>query len=117
MMHALLLVSVLAGPDRTAPEPDYEAHGSEPFWDLEVSGKRITFRNEGEQVFERAQWRTAGAARVWEARRGNRTIRVEARAEPCTDEADKTYADTVRVIFGEFEFSGCGGVPLTREED
>ena len=43
-MTAWLLALGAAAMQPAAPLPDYSASGSEPFWSLEIRGRRIIFR-------------------------------------------------------------------------
>lgn len=107
----LALAAVAQAP---AQAPDYSAHGSEPFWGLEIRGRRIVFMpNDGS---ESDSGISATLPRRQPTRTGYRlvtprfTVFVSNRA--CEDEGERRYRDTVRVQIRGRSYLGCGGTLL-----
>lgn len=108
-MSALLLALAAAA----APAPaaiTYSAYGSEHFWGLEITGRRMVFTdgNEGRfpAVTPRRQPQRNGYRYV------TRRFTVLVRHEICEDEGERRHSDTVRVTLGSRTFEGCGGTLL-----
>jgi heat shock protein HslJ len=111
-----LIAAALALALQTSPAaPPYRASGSEPFWSLEISGRRMVFSpNDGERELR------APRPRMQPTRAGYRLVTprftVDVRHVPCEDDAERRYRDTVRVTAYGRHFDGCGGTllpPLT----
>ena len=116
-MSAWLLALGAAAMQPAAPLPDYSASGSEPFWSLEIRGRRIIFRsNDGSGPDEGI---SAALPRRQVLRRGYRlvtprfTVLVGHRV--CADEGERSYADTVTVTLRGHQYRGCGGRLLPPE--
>lgn len=102
-MAAILLISVTA----LAQSGAYRANGGEPFWSLEIAGGRMTYSRDGEEISVPApRLRTGADGRI---RYVTRRLVVEIRPEPCEDEAERVYDDTVRVTANGVTVEGCGG--------
>lgn len=102
------LAAAAQAPERPA---DYRASGSEPFWGLEIRGRRIVFTpNDGSEADE-----GIGAAlpRRRPVRNGYRLVTprftVLVRHEVCGDEAERRHSDMVWVRKGGQTYAGCGG--------
>jgi heat shock protein HslJ len=112
MIAWMLVVAAAAqAPERPA---DYFASGSEPFWGLEIRGRRIVFTpNDGSES-------DAGIAaplpRRQPVRGGYRLVTprftVLVRHAACEDEGERRYSDTVDVRKGGRTYAGCGGTLL-----
>jgi heat shock protein HslJ len=99
MLHLLAAVA--------AQTPNYEASGFEPGWRLVIGGGRMTLEwTEGPPVSVRTPRRRAEANGY---RYVTRRFIVRVVHEPCEDEAERIYADTVTVFAGDLRFEGCGG--------
>lgn len=85
----------------------YGAGGSEPFWSLEIIGGRMIYRLDEEEISVQTPRRRP--IRGGGYRYVTRRLVVEVRPEMCEDEAERAYADTVRVTANGYTASGCGG--------
>jgi len=111
---SLMLLAVAAAvqvPERPA---DYAAYGSEPFWGLEIRGRRIVFTPHDGSESDR------GISAILPRRRPTRNgyrlatprFNVLVRHEICESEAERRYADTVYVRANGRNYAGCGGTLL-----
>ena len=102
MIGAFTLLAALA-----AQTPDYEATGFEPGWRLVIGNGRMTLEwMEGPPRSVRLPRRRAQPnGYVYASRRF--TVRVV--HEPCEDEAERVYADTVTISVDDGVVQGCGG--------
>ena len=101
----MMLLHLLAA--IAAQAPDYEASGFEPGWRLVIGGGRMTLEwTEGPPLSVRTPRRRAEANGY---RYATRRFTVRVVHEPCEDEAERVYADTVTVFAGDLRFEGCGG--------
>ena len=110
-MSAWLLALAAAQTPATAPPPDYFASGSEPFWGLEIRGRRITFSPSDGNPDIRATLPRRQATRNG-YRLVTRGFTVIVRRERCEDEALRSHSDTVTVRTRERDYPGCGGTLL-----
>jgi len=104
---APILIALMAA---LAQPGSYGAGGSEPFWSLEIVGGRMTYRVNEEVISVRTPRRQL--LRGGGYRYVTRRLIVEVRPERCEDEAERHYADTVRVTANGYTASGCGGTEL-----
>jgi heat shock protein HslJ len=100
---------VAAAPSRSAAR--YGAGGSEPFWSLAIERGRITYNpGTGEPAF------SMRAPPRQNVRNGYRYVTprlvIDIRHVRCEDEAERYFADTVRVTTNGNTYSGCGGAVL-----
>ncbi len=100
-----------------APPPDYSASGSEPFWGLEIRGRRIVFRPNDGSVGDAGL--SAALPRRQLLRGGYRLVTprftVLVRHRACRDDGELSYADTVTVTVRGHHYQGCGGRVLPPE--
>jgi heat shock protein HslJ len=109
---ALALAAAMAAPSR-APA-SYGAGGSEPFWSLEIARGRIIYDpGDGNPTVR------APAPRARAVRNGYRYVTpgliIDIRHDRCEDEAERSFADTVRVTANGGAVEGCGGAILPPE--
>jgi len=99
LLHLLATVAAQA--------PDYEASGFEPGWRLFIGQGRMTLDyTEAPPLSVRLPRRRALANGY---RYATRRLTVRVVHEPCEDEAERIYPDTVTVFAGDLRFEGCGG--------
>jgi len=90
-----------------AQAPGYKASGFEPGWRLTIGGGRMELDwQEGPPLSVRTPRRRALPNGY---RYATRRLTVRIVHEPCEDEAERIYADTVTVFAGDLRFEGCGG--------
>jgi heat shock protein HslJ len=107
-MMLLHLLAAVAG-----QASDYRASGFEPGWLLTIEGRWMVFEGgEGPPISVRIPRRRAAANGY---RYVTRRMTVEVLHEPCGDEAERVYADTVTVVARNYRFMGCGGEELPPE--
>jgi heat shock protein HslJ len=120
-MKRLLVAAPIVALFAAAPAPavaqgPYRALGTEPFWDLTIDGRSLTFNTPepGTRVRVAApRPRLSRGGRSYWTRRMQVTI---TRAEPCSDGmSDFMYPDTVRVVVDGTRYEGCGGAVLPPE--
>ncbi|MFD1788682.1 META domain-containing protein [Sphingomonas floccifaciens] len=107
LLHAPILLLTLPAAAQSDRAP-YRALGTEPFWSLTIDGRSIRY--------EPASGRPIGVTKPrpivsinGELYRTSR-MTVDITHTRCSDGmSDRTYADTVRVLIGRQELSGCGG--------
>jgi heat shock protein HslJ len=110
------MVPALAGllltgtaPAAAQPAGTYRAHGTEPFWSLTITPRRIHYEAPGERSF------SIPTPRLSHPRSTGRTyialgMVVAIRTTPCNDGmSDRVYADEVTVRIGRRILHGCGG--------
>jgi uncharacterized membrane protein len=110
----LLLLSVAVGLSNCAPlppppPPPYHAVGTEPFWDLLIDERNLTFTLSGsEPVLQRTPQVIHGfAGEIYQTPRINVNIVHGA----CSDGmSDRSYLDKVQVTVDGHRFNGCGGL-------
>ena len=110
-LTALLLTTPLAAclPIPAAPPPPYHAVGTEPFWNLLIDERDITFTQpEAQPIHQpRPQVIVGIAGEIYQTPRINVNI-VHGR---CSDGmSDRIYPDKVQLIVDGKRFNGCGGL-------
>lgn len=107
----LLALAAAAQAPAAAPAPDYFASGSEPFWGLEIRGRRINFSpSDGNPDVAATLPRRRATRNGY--RLVTRSFTVIVRRERCDDEALRSHSDTVTVRTRERDYLGCGGTLL-----
>ncbi|MEO6581149.1 MAG: META domain-containing protein [Sphingomicrobium sp.] len=94
-------------PGPPAPQGDYRAIGTEPFWDLNIGrDMRFTDRGNNLSVVEPTPPVINGiAGEIYNGRR----LKVNIVHRPCSDGmSDRTYRDTVQVTVDGRPYRGCG---------
>lgn len=94
----------------------YQARGNEPFWSLEIDDASLTFRTpEGPAISAPVgpAERIPGGRRYTSAS-GGIHIAATVREEICVDDmSGMHYPESVTVVVGDREYSGCGGNPAS----
>jgi uncharacterized membrane protein len=108
---ALLPLVVAAGcaPPPPPPPPPYHAVGTEPFWNLLIDERDLTFTQPDAQPIRqpRPQAIIGIAGEIYQTPRINVNI-VHGR---CSDGmSDRVYPDKVQVTVDSRRFNGCGGL-------
>jgi uncharacterized membrane protein len=101
------LVACVAPPP--APPPPYHALGTEPFWNLLIDERDVTFtRPDAEPIRQPVPQVIHGfAGEIYETPR----INVNIVHGSCSDGmSDRTYPDKVQVTVDGRRFNGCGGL-------
>jgi uncharacterized membrane protein len=111
---ALPLVGLVAGcmsvPTAPPAAASYRALGTEPFWNLQIDPRTMTFTQPDAQPIQQPTPRViiGIAGEIYQTPRINVNI-VHARG--CSDGmSDRTYPDRVQVTVDGRQFSGCGGL-------
>jgi uncharacterized membrane protein len=105
------LSAILGGcaPLPPPPPPPYHAVGTEPFWDLLIDERNVTFTLSGsEPVLQRTPQVIHGiAGEIYQTPRINVNIVHGA----CSDGmSDRAFPDKVQVTVDGHRFNGCGGL-------
>ena len=105
------LAATLAGctPIPGPPAPPYHAVGTEPFWNLLIDERDLTFTQPDAQPIRQPRPR----AIVGIAGEIYRTPRIDVNIvhASCSDGmSDRTYPDKVQVTVDGRQFNGCGGL-------
>ena len=108
---ALLLATPLAAcmPIPAPPPPPYHAVGTEPFWNLLIDQRDITFTQPGAQPIRqpKPQAIIGIAGEIYQTPR----INVNIVHGQCSDGmSDRVYPDKVQVTVDGRRFEGCGGL-------
>ncbi len=113
-MKGFLIVALAAGSSACAhlpapPTPIYHALGTEPFWNLLIGGREITFTApEKQPVTQPTPKPIIGiAGEIY------RTPRIDVNIvhAQCSDGmSDRVYPDKVQVTVDGKRFNGCGGL-------
>src|SRR5688572_16115197 len=107
----LALAAAAQAPERA---PDYAAYGSEPFWGLEIRGRRVRFRPNDGSIGDSGL--VAALPRRQRLRGGYRLVTprfsVLVRHRVCEDEGERRHSDTVTVTLRGRAYTGCGGTLL-----
>jgi heat shock protein HslJ len=108
---AFALAIAVAGclPIPAPPPPPYHAVGTEPFWDLLIDERNLTFTLAGAQpVLQQTPPVIHGVAgEIYQTPRINVNIVHGA----CSDGmSDRTFPDRVQVTVDGRRFNGCGGL-------
>lgn len=101
------LSGCLTHPD--PPPPPYQALGTEPFWNLLIDDRNLTFRPmEGALVVQPRPKAIVGVAgEIYQSPRINVNIVHAA----CSDGmSDRVYPDKVQVTVDGTQYNGCGGL-------
>jgi uncharacterized membrane protein len=96
-------------PPPPPPPPPYHAVGTEPFWNLLIDERDITFTQPDAQPIRqpRPQAINGTAGEIYETPRINLNI-IHGQ---CSDGmSDRTYPDRVQVTVDGRQFNGCGGL-------
>jgi uncharacterized membrane protein len=105
-------------PAEPAPPPatpaafqgDIDAHGTEPFWAVEIRQTQISFKTpEASIVFPAGGMAVADGAAVWESTAGDKSIKITLREQPgCSDGmSDLKYPLAAEVALGGTTYKGC----------
>jgi uncharacterized membrane protein len=110
-LFAIPLLATVGGclPPPPPPPPPYHAVGTEPFWDLLIDERNVTFVLSGSQpVAQPAPKPIIGiAGEIYQTPR----IDVNIVHGQCSDGmSDRTFPDKVQVTVDGRRFSGCGGL-------
>ncbi|WP_374534060.1 COG3650 family protein [Phenylobacterium sp.] len=109
-------VSAEPAPPPAAPalpaafQGDIDAHGTEPFWAVEIRQTQISFKTpEASIVFPAGGMAVADGAAVWESTAGDKPIKITLREQPgCSDGmSDLTYPLAAEVALGGTTYKGC----------
>ena len=110
-LFAIPLLAIVGGclPPPPPPPPPYHAVGTEPFWDLLIDERNVTFVLAGQQPVTqpRPQVIIGIAGEIY------RTPRIDVNIVhgQCSDGmSDRTYPDKVQVTVDGHRFNGCGGL-------
>jgi uncharacterized membrane protein len=108
---ALPLVALVSGclPPPPPPPPPYHAVGNEPFWNLLIDERNITFvQPDAQPVTQPAVRPIIGfAGEIYHTPR----INVNVVHAQCSDGmSDRVYPDKVQVTVDGRRFNGCGGL-------
>jgi len=111
IMLALPLAALIAAcqPIPGPPAPPYHALGTEPFWDLLIDERDITFTQPDAQPIRQPRPKVivGFAGEIYQTQR----INVNIVHGQCSDGmSDRTYPDKVQVTVDGRQFSGCGGL-------
>jgi uncharacterized membrane protein len=107
-----LLIALLAGaclPIPAPPPPPYHAVGTEPFWNLLIDERNLTFTLAGSApVLQPTPNVIHGfAGEIYQTPR----IHVNIVHAPCSDGmSDRTFPDKVQATVDGHQFNGCGGL-------
>jgi uncharacterized membrane protein len=91
------------------PPPPYHAVGTEPFWNLLIDERNVTFVLAGSQPITQPTPKVIHgfAGEIYQTSR----INVNIVHGVCSDGmSDRTYPDKVQVTVDDHHFSGCGGL-------
>jgi uncharacterized membrane protein len=107
ILSPLLLAS--CAPPPPPPPPPYHAVGTEPFWNLLIDERDVTFTQPDVQPIRqpRPQAIVAIAGEIYQTPRINVNI-VHARCS--NGMSDRVYPDKVQVTVDGKRFNGCGGL-------
>ncbi|WP_374577207.1 COG3650 family protein [Phenylobacterium sp.] len=105
-------------PAEPAPPPatpaafqgDIDAHGTEPFWAVEIRQTQISFKtSDASIVFPAGGMAVADGAAVWESTAGDKPIKITLREQPgCSDGmSDLKYPLAAEVALGGTTYKGC----------
>lgn len=89
---------------------DIDAHGTEPFWAVEIREAQISFKTpEASVVFPANAVTIAGGTAVWESKAGDKPIKITLREQPgCSDGmSDLKYPLAAEVALGGTTYKGC----------
>ena len=89
---------------------DIDAHGTEPFWAVEIRATQISFKTpDASIVFPANTVTIAGAAAVWESKAGDKPIKITLHERAgCSDGmSDLKYPLAAEVALGGTTYKGC----------
>ena len=89
---------------------DIDAHGTEPFWAVEIRQTQISFKTpDASIVFPAGGMAVADGAAVWESTAGDKPIKITLREQPgCSDGmSDLKYPLAAEVALGGTTYKGC----------
>ena len=91
---------------------DIDAHGTEPFWAVEIRADQIGFKTpEASIAFPtaKASMSVAGDVATWESAAGDKPIKIVLRVQPgCSDGmSDLRYPLAAEVALGGTTYKGC----------
>ena len=115
-------------PAEPAPPPatpaafqgDIDAHGTEPFWAVEIRQTQISFKTpEASIVFPAGGMAVADGAAVWESTAGDKPIKITLREQPgCSDGmSDLKYPLAAEVALGGTTYKGCAAKTLEKPRE
>ncbi|HWJ58096.1 MAG TPA: hypothetical protein VNR68_00415 [Sphingomicrobium sp.] len=114
-MNRLVLLSLLAAPlggclaHPEPPPPPYRALGTEPFWNLLIDDRNLTFiQPDAQPILQPTPPVIHGfAGEIYQTSR----INVNVVHGQCSDGmSDRVYPDKVQVSVDGRRFNGCGGL-------
>lgn len=114
MMLTTLLIAAATQTTGAQPTETYRAHGTEPFWSIEIANGRASFDGPDTPRFSEPigprQLRNGQTSTYT----GQRVILVVVAGAECNNGmSEQTYPDTtVAIVDGEVYPNGCGGDPL-----
>lgn len=114
-----------APPPAEAPAPtlapafegELVAHGTEPFWNVDIDEARLRFTTPNDRLdFPNAGGRMVGEAAVWESESGGVSLRVTLTERPgCSDGmSDLVYPLAAEVVLGDATYTGCASKRSSR---
>ena len=89
---------------------DIDAHGTEPFWAVEIRQTQISFKTpDASIVFPANTVTIAGGAAVWESKAGDKPIKITLHERAgCSDGmSDLKYPLAAEVALGGTTYKGC----------
>ena len=89
---------------------DIDAHGTEPFWAVEIRATQISFKTpDASIVFPANTVTIAGGAAVWESKAGDKPIKITLHERTgCSDGmSDLKYPLAAEVALGGTTYKGC----------
>ncbi len=104
-----VVLATACAPLPPSPAPPYDAVGTEPFWNLLIDERDLTFTQPDAQPIRqpRPQVIIGIAGEIYQTRR----INVNIVHGSCSDGmSDRTYPDKVQVTVDGRQFNGCGGL-------
>lgn len=99
---------------------DVDAHGTEPFWGVQIREAQISFSTpEANITFPNKGMTMVGAAAVWESAAGDKPIKVTLIQQPgCSDGmSDLKYPLAAEVALGGTTYKGCAAKTSERPRE
>lgn len=95
-------------PSGRAPDPDYRAIGTEPFWAVTIRGDHLRLTRPDHDAVERRGVIRTDDGRTLRYRAAD--IAMVVTPGPCSDGmSDAIWSDRVQIAFAEGTLKGCGG--------
>jgi uncharacterized membrane protein len=115
MLSPLLIALAAQAPVASPPPPEpYRAHGTEPFWSIEIANGQASFAGPDNPRFSEPigprQLRNGQTSTYT----GQRIILVVVAGAECNNGmSEETWPDTtIAIVDGQIYANGCGGEPL-----